>query len=481
MAAHLAVAFAPYLSRGQESAAQTRGVWQLGRQLFLRLPLSAVYALVVFGGLALGLAAVVQLFGVKVDSDRYFELWIACTFILQTWHFLAGIPQDFTALERDDSYPRGLRIFAQFVLLPLLGLYLAILYAYVVKILVTGSLPSGWVGCSCRRLAASACSPAPALPSAPGAGGRFVRRVETGFHLAILPLLGLLFVSLAERVGAYGITERRYFLAVLGLWLAAASIYRLKWGRRTLTWIPMSLCLVAALTSFGPWGALSVARESQSGRLVALLRAADRLDGQASGGAPVSQADLREMSRILDYLVETHGKSSLRRWPGPTATGPSESAPEFMGARGLDYVTRYESRSNTLSYYGRNDLPIEVHGYDWLVPYDVYDSGDPQKLPARFTFTLSPNRAGLEVLDRGKLRTTVSLAPCSNGSNESTAGKGQPRAPARFSRVRWPPCAHHRHPFGSRRTLRQLGDREQQRERAHRRVRSLASEARGTE
>jgi hypothetical protein len=409
VAAHLAVAFAPLLGGGANGSPQTRAAWQLGRRLFLRLPLAGVYAAVVFGGLALALAALVQLFGIDVDEDRYFELWTFCAFVLQTWIFLAGIPRDVRALDQDESYPTGLRMFAQFVLLPLLGLYLVILYAYAGKIVLSGSLPNGWVGWMVSAAGGfGMLSLLLLFPARHGPSGRFVRRVETAFHLAILPLLGLLFVSLAERVSAYGITERRYFLFVLGVWLAVASIYRLRWGRRTLTWIPASLCLVAVLTSFGPWGALSVSRESQSGRLSALLDRAGRQFGPAS--TPVSVADQREMSRILDYLVETHGPVTLRRWPGPKGT--SATVAGFMDARGLSYIERYSGDSEALSFYGRGDITVEVRGYDWLVPLRVYEHPVPaSRIDSRFETQLASDGTGLDVLDHGNRRATLSLMP----------------------------------------------------------------------
>lgn len=414
LAAHLAVSFAPFVgglrrSTADDDAARTRGVWQLGRQLFLRLPLSGVYALVVFGGLALALGATVHLFEVKVDEDRYFELWVFCVFILQTWHFLAGIPRDFTALENDETYPRGLRIFAQFVLLPLLGLYLVILYAYAGKISLSASLPSGWVGWMVSAAGGfGMLSLLLLFPAREGASGRFVRAVETVFHVAILPLLVLLFVSLGERIGAYGITERRYFLLILGAWLGVASIYRLRWGRRTLAWIPASLCLVALATSVGPWSALSVSRASQSARLTALLEDNDRLSGPAKSAPAASIHDEREISRILDYLIDTHGKQVLRDWPG--AQKGVDTAHEFMRVRGLGYVERYGGTSDAVDFSGRADHPIDVRGYDWLLHFDAYAGTDTASPVDRFGLRLSQDEAALQISEDGKPRAKIPLS-----------------------------------------------------------------------
>ena len=49
-------------------------------------------------------------------------------------------------LEGEPAYPRGLRVFTRFVLLPIVALYLLILLVYFAKVLVTWAWPSGWIG-----------------------------------------------------------------------------------------------------------------------------------------------------------------------------------------------------------------------------------------------------------------------------------------------------------------------------------------------
>src|SRR5206468_13092632 len=80
LALHLAVALAPFLGRGE-----INGFWQFNRRLFLRFILSAIYAAVFFGGLALALAAVNNLFNAKIDEKIYPRLWLFTVFVFQTW------------------------------------------------------------------------------------------------------------------------------------------------------------------------------------------------------------------------------------------------------------------------------------------------------------------------------------------------------------------------------------------------------------
>src|SRR5581483_6799950 len=126
LALHLLAAFSPFLGKGV-----TRGFWQFNRYLFLRLLLSALYAAVFYLGLVLALAAVDHLLGIKIHDKLYADIWVYSTGVLMTWHFLAGVPKKISDLDRDDSYPGGLKIFTQYLLVPLVTLYLIILYLYL--------------------------------------------------------------------------------------------------------------------------------------------------------------------------------------------------------------------------------------------------------------------------------------------------------------------------------------------------------------
>ncbi|TAL61753.1 MAG: DUF4153 domain-containing protein, partial [Bacteroidetes bacterium] len=119
---HLLVSFSPFIARGE-----INGFWQFNKSLFLRFLLSALYSGVLYLGLALALLAIDQLFGVNIKGERYGQLWFFLAGIFNTWFFLAGVPQNLDELETTTDYPKGLKIFTQFVLLPLVTIYLVIL------------------------------------------------------------------------------------------------------------------------------------------------------------------------------------------------------------------------------------------------------------------------------------------------------------------------------------------------------------------
>ena len=46
------------------------------------------------------------------------RLWIVIAGVFETWFFLAGVPKNLEELDESDDYPKGLKIFTQYVLLP---------------------------------------------------------------------------------------------------------------------------------------------------------------------------------------------------------------------------------------------------------------------------------------------------------------------------------------------------------------------------
>ncbi|MDW8288936.1 MAG: DUF4153 domain-containing protein, partial [Flammeovirgaceae bacterium] len=122
---HLWVAIAPYIMPENNN-----GFWQYNQRLFIRFLISLLYTGVLYVGLALAIQAIKTLFNADINDRIFSRLFIFLIGIFNTWFFLAGIPRDFEALEKDESYPKGLKLFTQYVLLPLVVIYFVILYAY---------------------------------------------------------------------------------------------------------------------------------------------------------------------------------------------------------------------------------------------------------------------------------------------------------------------------------------------------------------
>jgi hypothetical protein len=366
--------FAPYASSGQHV-----GFWQFNRTLFFRLLTAALFAFVLFLGLSIALAALDNLFGMDVPEKRYGELWIAITGIFGSLFFLSGIPRDFDALEAQSDYPHGLRVFAQYILAPLVLVYLIILYAYIAKIIGQWNWPQGWVSRLIMGFSATGIFALALLyPIRERIENRWINSAVRWFWIVIIPLIIVLALAIWRRLSDYGVTEPRYIGMALVIWLAAMALYFNLSKTKGLKIIPASLCLLALVVSFGPWGMFHVSEQSQVCRLRQLLVDNNRLvDNQIQiGDNTVNTEDTRQISSIIAYLHETHGYARIQPWftedlsvdsagtPG-RRRGPAEVA-ELIGIKYV-YSSRYVD-DRWFEFVCVRQRTLSVAGYQRLIP-----------------------------------------------------------------------------------------------------------------
>jgi hypothetical protein len=259
LAFHLLVAFAAFTGEGQ-----LQGFWQFNKTLFLRFLTSALYGVVLFLGLAAAIGGTNFLFNFHFESDTYAILWTWIAGMFITVFFLAGVPVETSLLDDDQSYPKGLKIFTQYVLIPLSTVYVIILLAYEVKILITWNLPKGLVSNLILGYAVfGILSLLLVYPIREHAENKWLKTFARSFYFLLIPLLFLLFVAVGARVFSYGITEFRYFLILLACWLLFISIYFLLFKKQNIKLIPVSLCILTLLAIYGPQSAFSVSMYSQ--------------------------------------------------------------------------------------------------------------------------------------------------------------------------------------------------------------------------
>ena len=309
LAFHLLVSFAAFTGSDNIEA-----FWHFNKTIFLRFLTGALYSAVLFAGLAAALGSMNLLFNFKFEWDTFAILWVWIAGIFQTVFFLSGIPENVNSPEGDRTYPKGLKIFTQFVLIPLASVYVAILLAYEIKILIEWELPKGLV--STLILGYSVFGILSLLlvyPIRNHQENRWIKSYSRNFYFLLIPLIFLLIWAVTARVIDYGITEERYFLIVIAIWLAFISAYFLFSKRHDIRMIPISLCLVTILTIYGPQSAFAVSKMSQLRELqeIFIKYKAFNKSGLQPLSNPVDSADRERIVNVFNYLVDKHGLASL--------------------------------------------------------------------------------------------------------------------------------------------------------------------------
>ncbi len=308
----LFVVVAPF-ARSREQ----NGQWHFTQMLVYRIVTAAFYAGVLQAGLSLALLALDQLFGIDIPDKRYGELWALLVGVFGACFFLAGVPEDLAKCEKENDYPKSLKLFARYILSTVVLVYLLILYAYAFKIILAWSWPKGWVSTLILGFSAAGLLTLWLLyPLREQEENKWSRILWKWFFIVWIPLIVMLPLAVWRRISEYGLTEGRYLALALAAYLVLLTIYYNLSKRKDIKVIPGLLCIMAVLACYGPWSVFSISANSQKTRLQQLLLKNSLLVNHSiqKTATPVPAEDAVQISSILSYLYERHGYETIQPW-----------------------------------------------------------------------------------------------------------------------------------------------------------------------
>jgi len=381
IAFHLLVSFSQFLFSKNNDLMD---FWNFNQRIFLRIILSGLYTIVLYGGLAIALLAFDKLFEMDIAGKRYAQLFFLLAGVFNTWFFCSGVPELNENNKNEFLYPNGLKVFTQFILLPIVVIYVLILYLYLFKILFSWSLPLGWV--SYLVIGFSTAGIFSLLLIYPLKEKiQWIKIFSKLFFIALIPQIILLFISITRRTSEYGITERRYYVYVLAGWLAITTIFYIINNFKNIKYIPISLCLIAILTSFGPWGAFSLSINSQVNRLEEILTKNNLLQNNKiiKASNDISEEENRDVHSILNFLIERNKLDEIQKWfdvnlqeliTKEPDTGKQniylskeEKIINYIGLKSINY-NNFKNK-NFISIKTKDDDFLEIKDYNYMVRY----------------------------------------------------------------------------------------------------------------
>ena len=297
---HLFVSFAAFILSNSETK-----FWQYNKNLFINFILSLLFTGVLTLGVVLALLAVQNLFAIDLDEKLYGETALFLGIFGNTLIFLLFNGNGIDDLENDTQYPVVLKFFTQFILIPLLLLYVVILYFYAAKILISWELPQGWVS---YLILAYALLGILALllvhPLRNDSGRSWVRIFSTAFYYSLIPLIILLFTAIFTRILEYGYTEPRYYVLLLAVWLLTIQLYFIFYKKTTIKFIPMSLFAFGIFALVFPFlNSFSVAIRSQKNQLENILVSNNLLkEGTINFDKEISDTTMRSIVDKYEFL-----------------------------------------------------------------------------------------------------------------------------------------------------------------------------------
>lgn len=366
------------LSYPYGSSTQT-DFWYFNKVLFLRVLVSGLFTFTLYLGLSLALKSIDKLFGVDISDKAYTQLFAWLLGIFSIFVFLAGVPADLDSFSGKRDYPKSLKIFTQYILIPIAFTYMLILYIYAITILINWELPRGMVtGITLAYSAIGILSVLFVFPLIESGSNRWIKLFQAWFYRLLFPLLFLMGFAIYQRVSDYGITIDRYLSIVATLWLFCMALYFTFSSKKNIKIIPISLVFVGLLISFGPQSAFTVSENSQMKRLDKLISQYHLLDKEnLKKVVIVKETDYHNISSISDYLLEFHNTDRVYEILNRKSNISIDSIKKMSSWEtgklfNIDFKNDYFS-----CYYDElikiNYKPFEISGYDNFFEYHYDD------------------------------------------------------------------------------------------------------------
>jgi len=362
--------------------------WCFARQVAFGAAISFIAAVILFGGAAGALASIGYLFEMKIHHDIYSTLWLFGATLVAPLYALSFVPTQFETKEQECHLPPQVGFIANWILAPLVAVYIAILYAYFIKIGVTWDIPKNQLANMIAGFAfAGIATYMLAWPCVKEgkANALLAGLMKYLFPLLLIPVLVMVY-AIMIRVFDYGMTEKRYIVVVSALWLLflfGGFIAK----KLQLKHIMLSFAVLLFLSVVGPWGMTPVSQASQFNRLEEALLKNNILQSGVIKKASddISKKEISNISSKLRYLRKTKYYDDILQWyseedrekirlktPYEGKTHPS-ALTEIMGFK--FYISRNSpTHKKTIQDFERFsihrttewDNSLSIRGYDYF-------------------------------------------------------------------------------------------------------------------
>lgn len=330
------------------------------------------FSIVLFLGLS-AIVGTIDVLLINLPNTIYFDNFVFSASIFGVAFFVSRLKRKDESL-KDYNLPKIVEVLICYILIPLILIYTAILYLYFVKIIFTLKMPKGIV--SHLVLWYTTFSLFIIIMATPITyKNKFAKFYKKYFPLISIPLILLALFSINERIFQYGVTENRYLVVILILWLLFNMIFIIK---ADVKWVLLSFIFAVLVAIFSPFNLVNVSINSQNKRLERILKKNGIIQNKKfiNKNNELSQRTKNEIMSIIDYFY--NNASEIKRKKIKILEKTYEKPEDFMKVIGVnDSWKSYENidiqEKNIVSDIAlKTDDDIEItkiKGYDYLI-YD---------------------------------------------------------------------------------------------------------------
>lgn len=228
--------------------------WNFAFRLIGNITTAMAVGLLFTGGLELLYQGGCTLFGLKSNTNVIVSILILGTITTPLLLFILRMPP--LQEKHDDTPTKSAFLLGviRYLFVPLVVLYMTLLYCYSGYIAVRQELPKGMLSYLVITMMLGVILIVILLyPYLQQEERKWERKVVRWLPVLTLPLLVTMSVGIARRFSDYGMTPMRLYLATLNLWFYFVSIGLIINKSKRISWIPISMAVCLLLTTSQPY------------------------------------------------------------------------------------------------------------------------------------------------------------------------------------------------------------------------------------
>jgi len=346
--------------------------------------ISFIFAWVLFGLGAIGIAATDALFDLDIAWEKTYWNWaIFSLSIVAPLFALTQIPNKKSFLENHFNENAFFSFLIKFVAIPFIYLYFFILYAYTIKVLSNFSEWPKWEVSWLVIWFSIFWYLAYSFSYIFEEKNKLIKGFRKIFPFAVIPQIFMFFYAIYLRIKQYDITVNRYFVVVFGLWLLVISLYFIFSKKKNLIAIPAGLALFIIIISVIPkYNVYSLPEARQLVRLETNLQKAwilqDNKITPLKNYSDISEDLSKNIYSWIDYLCDFNSCNNIKElFPKIYIEIEEESKKEWKEKikRDLEY---YEENKDKYDYLDeKHKKRIENRKYEvprsWTIKTKITD------------------------------------------------------------------------------------------------------------
>ena len=304
----------------------------------------SVVLLIAIDGLLFGFF---NLFDIKVSARPFVYSAIISSCTIFPILFFSGIPSIDDCLQETPALNKFQTSTNKFLFLPVLSLYIILLYAYIAKIIIQWEMPKGMVSyLVSASMLLMLLRVTLMLPERIDPKPSFEKKLLKILPAACIPLVILMSVGIIRRISDYGISEDRYYITAINIFyyiiIAILLIDKIKCKSR---FIAIVFCSMFLIVTNGPLSAINVTHRIWMGSIK------DALTELGYTNFPLSKDETAEFARHIQDKSDHKTNIATSRLEILNSRHDAELAQYIPNGESLILISRKSSTTEEVNEF----------------------------------------------------------------------------------------------------------------------------------